>query len=169
MSFRSDTAREQRIREARIRSAIWKRFASWLRGPKIDSDGGYAKVSDADFGELADLIHVLVKARWGEDEDGDLPVEVTLVNRTTHKRLLFVPVPYGWSGHDDGIPSDSPEAFLLDAKEHLARQVNLSIAQGNTSSMVDRLIRRAMQVAEATIAKRDHHDRPALRGRKDPE
>ena len=140
----------------------------WLSKPKIDSEGGYAKVSDSDFGELADLIRVLIQARWGEDEDGDLPIEFTLVNRTTHYRLRFRPVPYGSGcGHHQDLRMDSPEAFLVDAQEHLGDMLNLQIAWEATVNEDFSLVRRAMSVAEATIAKRD--DRPALRGRRDPE
>lgn len=141
---------------------------SWLSKPKIDSDGGYAKVSDADFAELADLIQVLIKARWEGDEDGDLPIEYTLVNRTTHHRLHFRPVPYGAiCGHHQDLNPESADAFLVDAKEHQGHSENLRIAQRTAVGLGDRLIRKAMEVAEATIAKRDHHDRPALRGRRD--
>ena len=146
-------------------SDVRDRFLSWFSKPKVKSDGGYAKVSDAEFAELADLIHVLIEARWGSDEDGDLPIEFALVNRTTHHRLHFMPVPYGAGcGHHQDLNPESADAFLVDAEEHLGHMLNLRIAWDDATRMEGDLLRRARDAAKATIAKGD--DRPALRGRK---
>lgn len=144
------------------------RFLRWLSKPRIKSEGGYAPVDRESLFELDALISLLIKARWEGDEDGDLPIEYTLVNRTTHHRLHFRPVPYGAClGRHQHLDPESPDAFLVDAGEYLANQANLRIAHEDAAAGQDYLITKAMGVADATIAKRDQQDRPALRGRKD--
>lgn len=100
-----------------------ERVQRWLAKPKVESEGGWAKVSDEDFIELHRLVDGLIQARWGQDEDGDLPVEFTLVNRNTHQPLHFRPVLYGAKGCEE-----TPEFWAAEAREARVNLLNLEIA-----------------------------------------
>lgn len=59
------------------------------------SGGGWAKVSDEEFEKLYELFYGIVEAKYSKDADGDIPIQVKLVNRNTHEKLHYFPVPYG--------------------------------------------------------------------------
>ena len=58
------------------------------------SDGGYALVEKSDIDLFYRLIYALIEEKWQNDCDGDYPVEVKIINRRTHERMHYLPVPY---------------------------------------------------------------------------
>lgn len=58
------------------------------------SDGGYAPVTEDDLNLLYQVVDSLLLEKLQEDPDGDLPVEIRIVNRHTHERMHYRPVPY---------------------------------------------------------------------------
>jgi len=98
--------------EEQAKSTARCAVSDFLEKPRSVSDGGWAPVSEEDFKELGDVIHDLIRARWGEDPDGDLPVEFDLINRTTHQRQWFLPVPYA-------RPCENPIEQAKQDSEHL--------------------------------------------------
>lgn len=58
------------------------------------STGGYAPVTDEDLEQLHVLMYAIIEAKWGEDPDGDLPIEYKVVNRQAHERMHYAPIPY---------------------------------------------------------------------------
>jgi hypothetical protein len=124
-----------------------ERYLSWLARPKINSKGGYAKVSDADLEELEELVQTLIETRWGRDPDGDLPIEFTLVNRTTHERLQYFPVPYGAFGA--GVRANAtPDQTIADCGALEIQILNFEIASGELRSL-PALVRHVGRLAEA--------------------
>ncbi|GAG29781.1 unnamed protein product [marine sediment metagenome] len=73
----------------RVHNAVDKFLAE-----KRVSTGGYAPCSDDDFAEMIELFERLISAKFGLDPDGDLPVQLVLVNRLTHEPLHYQPVLY---------------------------------------------------------------------------
>lgn len=61
------------------------------------SGGGFAPVGESDIQSLSDIIEHILEIKYERDPDGDLPVELTLVDRTRCKRLHAMAVPYLWS------------------------------------------------------------------------
>jgi len=94
---------------------------------RVLSHGGYAPVSEADLKALAQLIRDLIGLKWGADPDGDVPVEVDLVDRTRFERLHFWPMPYTHKGDD----ANEMPAFerALDVALY-----NLSVAAGKVET-----------------------------------
>ncbi len=105
--------------------------SDWLEKGQVKSDGGYAPVSGGDFQELEEIICALIRARWEIDPDGDLPVEVTLVNRTTHQRLHYRPVPYG-RPEDHPIAQAKVDAEVLDRSLSNLRLAMEDLSYGRT-------------------------------------
>ena len=58
------------------------------------SAGGWAPVSNDEIKQLYNIINLLIEEKYEEDVDGDLPVEVEVINRHLYQRMDFRPVPY---------------------------------------------------------------------------
>jgi hypothetical protein len=86
--------------------------------------GGWAQITKGDMELLDKIIRGLVAAKCCKDADGDVPVEWTLVNRRTHERLGFIPVPYDFC---DATPT-SDEKLANEAKD--LHHYNLRVAWG---------------------------------------
>jgi len=67
---------------------------------KRKSTGGWAEVRTEDMRQLADIIYELIERKWERDPDGDLPIEVQIVDRTRFERTAYAPVPYMRDGLD---------------------------------------------------------------------
>lgn len=59
-----------------------------------NSDGGWAQVTSTDLLFLNGIITQLLVEKFQEDSDGDLPVEFNIINRNTHQKVHYLPVPY---------------------------------------------------------------------------
>lgn len=58
------------------------------------SDGGYAPVGKQDLEKLAEIISLIMEAKYEADPDGDLPVNFELFDRTKYRRDHFSPLPH---------------------------------------------------------------------------
>lgn len=59
-----------------------------------ESDGGWAMITPEDVTLLWKIIRELIELKCEKDADGDLPIEVHLVNRRTHERMHYDALPY---------------------------------------------------------------------------
>lgn len=76
--------------------------------------GGWAQITSQDVLSLYDIIDLLIQEKCEKDADGDLPIEFKLINRRTHEKLRFSPIPYyGVSSKEE----DSPEKMDLIQEE----------------------------------------------------
>jgi len=75
--------------------------------------GGWAKVTPEDVTLLREIVHELIELKCELDADGDLPIEVNLVNRRTHERLHYSAVPYREQRKDDGSVEIIPFPDML--------------------------------------------------------
>ncbi|MHC4188403.1 MAG: hypothetical protein ACYSUB_01800 [Planctomycetota bacterium] len=59
------------------------------------SDGsGWACITSEDMDTLREIIHELIELKCEPDADGDYPIEFKLINRRTHERMCYRPLPY---------------------------------------------------------------------------
>lgn len=77
----------------RDRTALAKSIDEFLT-ERRKSDGGYAPVTELDFNQLCTIIDRIVKMKWSKDPDGDLPIEVEVIDRTRFEPMHYAPVPY---------------------------------------------------------------------------
>ena len=104
------------------------RIESFL-GKKSKSQGGFAPVGEKDLEELSEILRGLIKAKYEEDPDGDLPVSYELIDRTRFENTHWCRIPHA---------KDDAENDLMHLCTSLrAATANLSIAQGQ----VDRVQR----------------------------
>lgn len=68
--------------------------STFLRQQRGILDDGWAEVTDDDLLLLNGIITQLLVEKFQEDADGDLPVEFSIINRRTHKKMHYLPVPY---------------------------------------------------------------------------
>jgi hypothetical protein len=64
------------------------------------SRGGWAEVTSKDVEDLGEIVYDLIALKCDSDPDGDLPIEVEIINRRTHMRSHFEPVPYEYDKPD---------------------------------------------------------------------
>lgn len=89
----------------------------FLRERRESKGGGWAQVTTADVEQLQNIIGNLLVLKCELDADGDLPIEVTIVNRRTHQRLQFSPVPYGRLLGDGGDDEKRMHVALRNLRE----------------------------------------------------
>lgn len=56
--------------------------------------GGWPQVKPDDVVMLRQVILAVIMAKWGRDSDGDLPIEIRVVDRTRYRPACGVPLPY---------------------------------------------------------------------------
>lgn len=78
-----------------MEAELQKAIDEFLAERRESECGGWAPVTVPDFRMLRDLIGMLIEAKWGEDADGDRPINFRLIDRTTFEPLHFHPVHYG--------------------------------------------------------------------------
>jgi hypothetical protein len=104
--------------------ALIRRFLSTIVRRK---DGGWPEVKEDDFSQLHGIIHSLIAHKWGVDEDGDIPVQYLLANRTAHESLPFIPA--------RAVPFDSNDR-QIDLECLRTACTNLSIAEKNLDTVM---------------------------------
>ena len=112
------------------------------------SDGGWAEVRDGDMTELSELIYAIIKAKFEEDADCDLPVEYNLTDRTKYHSNHFFNVPYHF---------DRGEEALFDALS--AAETNVSIAAGTLRSLCREIEYRRREKEDREKEDREKEDR----------
>jgi hypothetical protein len=75
--------------------------------------GGWAKITPEDVSLLRDIVAKLITLKCEKDADGGHPIEVHLVNRRTHERMHYSPVPYREQQKDDGTVELIPFQAML--------------------------------------------------------
>ena len=75
-----------------IPAALQKKLEAFLASP-VESDSGYAPVSSKDEKDLMEIFYAIFHAKFEADCDGDLPVDVVLVNRNRHQAFHYTPLP----------------------------------------------------------------------------
>jgi hypothetical protein len=84
----------------RGRSALDKLIDKFLAESR-KSDGGWAPVTERDLGQLYIIVEKIIGMKWGQDPDGDLPIEWKIIDRTRFERLHYFPVPYEHKAKDE--------------------------------------------------------------------
>jgi hypothetical protein len=75
-----------------------KMIAQFLSEKRKIGSNGWADVTAQDITSLENIVCQLIRDKCEADTDGDRPIEVTIVNRITHDRLDYEPIPRGDSG-----------------------------------------------------------------------
>lgn len=78
----------------------------FLSEPRLDGNG-WAPVTDGDVEDLNEIFNLIEEMKCDRDADGDSTLELEVVNRVTHERMSFRPVPYAeWKMRDTKGASD---------------------------------------------------------------
>ncbi len=75
-------------------SALDNMIDRFLEDRRESHHGGWAKITPEDVTLLREIVHELIELKCELDADGDLPIEVHLVNRRTHERIHHSAPPY---------------------------------------------------------------------------
>ncbi len=75
------------------RSELDEKLIIFLQNRRT-SAGGYAKVETKDLSLLRDVIQQLLLEKFEVDPDGDLPINVKIIDRTMFEPIHYQPVPY---------------------------------------------------------------------------
>lgn len=94
-------------------SALDNLIDRFLEDHRESHRGGWAKITPEDVTLLWEIVHELVELKCDADADGDYPVEVHLVNRRTHERMHYSPIPYREQHKDDGSVEIIPFQDML--------------------------------------------------------
>jgi len=92
----------------------------FLESPR-QSDGGWAPVEKQDMIQLSDIIQALISAKWQPDADGDLPVEVGIVDRTRYEPQPGIAVRYFHKAQSDAERMDIIRQHMLNVRAASSR------------------------------------------------
>lgn len=110
---------------------LWTMIAEFLAEERpCDAYGGWGKVCPDDMEQLYGIIEELIAQKWKRDMDGDLPIEVELVNRKEYEPLHAVAVHYWHKAKTD----QERETILRD---HL---INARMANENVRTCLDLML-----------------------------
>ena len=98
----------------RGRSALDKLIDKFL-AERRKSDGGWAPVTERDLGQLYIIVEKIIGMKWGQDPDGDLPIEWKIIDRTRFERLHYFPVPYEHKMKSDSELADRLSTVMTNA------------------------------------------------------
>jgi hypothetical protein len=103
---------------------------TYLRDRSLSDGGRWPEVTGPDMDLLQKIIDELIELKYGQDSDGDLPVEVLLVNRTRWRLSPYEPIP-----HESTLEAENPgishaEIYLQQLRRAL---YNLSIAMDDVT------------------------------------
>lgn len=95
---------------------ITEKIEQFLKEPRESECGGWAPVTGTDIDQLAEIIRALISAKWGGDADGDLPIEVRIVDRTVFQRMHYFPIPYQYKAEDEMAKQDILDRLSMNAQ-----------------------------------------------------
>jgi hypothetical protein len=98
------------------------------------SDGGWAKVTDADVRDLEGIVRALIEAKCEEDLDGDIPLQFVLVNRLKTEALHFRPLPYHAFQDKGARQADGATKLRAEMNRFNAAMSNIEQASSAASS-----------------------------------
>lgn len=75
-----------------IPATLQKKLEAFLAS-RVESDSGYAPVSSKDEKDMLEIFYAIFHAKFEADCDGDLPVELVLINRNRHQAFHYRPLP----------------------------------------------------------------------------
>lgn len=120
------------------REQLIERLRTFLADPKdpdkLDNTS-WDEVKPEDVQELAELIDLIIRLKWGQDLDSDAPVTAALIDRTRYMRANWSLIPSRW-------PETTQEAW----DDVLRAQMNLSKAM----TLLDIVLGRAKEVERET-------------------
>ena len=102
------------------------------------TDSGWAKVADGEMGDLGTIFDQIIRYKYEEDADGDLPIDFMLVNRNHERFILsgFVNI----TPYDISEENKTHEVFiaLLRALNIITEQVQLFFRFERELSIVEK-------------------------------
>lgn len=107
------------------REELQKAIDLFLANRRESDSGGYAPVLNRDIELLHHIIEKLVELKFQPDCDNDYPIEWDVIDRNTHHRSHFFPIPYYHQVRDlKGV-----EKAELQLEYHTAVMTNFNMAQ----------------------------------------
>lgn len=80
---------------------------------KVEKGNERAKADADDIKKLEDIIQLLCEAKWEPSYDGFVPVQIKLINRSTHENFDYAPQPYIADGAN-------PETSFINFEEKMS-------------------------------------------------
>lgn len=120
----------------KVPEELSKNIKKFLKERRVSSGGGWAPVTDDDMDLFHEIISGLIEAKWGQDADGDRPMQYKLIDRTKYRPMHYFSVPYG---HRDGCREEEFDNAMT----------NLSMAMEairTTDVIVERHINRSAKI-----------------------
>lgn len=108
-----------------------KRIDKFLNEKRKSTQGGWADVKPNDLSELEGIVQDLIKSKFQPDSDGSYPVETIFVNRQTHERMHYQPVPYS---HKDPTGAADTALFNLKISTQSSNHIQRIIDQAKKAS-----------------------------------
>ena len=68
---------------------------------RSESDGGWAPVGDNDIDDLRAIVDMLIQAKYEQDPDGDIPIDIKILDRTKYESSYYFPILYSHRDYDD--------------------------------------------------------------------
>jgi hypothetical protein len=98
---------------------LLSKISSFLEVREVNETSSHTPVEDSEIKELYDIFYDIVMQKYDQDCDGDLPVQVRIIDKTKYSSNNFFPVPHL-----------STEASLPEIQEYLRyASTNVSMAQ----------------------------------------
>ena len=74
--------------------------------------GSWAPVNNEDVDNLNHIISTIIEQKWAADQDGDRPIDVTIIDRTKYEPLHHFALPYLYKIEDsDSLDEYTRRAF----------------------------------------------------------
>ena len=87
---------------------ILERLKAFLSAENEKSGNGWPEIPSKDLDEFASIILEIIKAKWGEDCDGELPIKFSMYDKKKRWMPYFSPLPHA---HKLDTPKEK-KAFL---------------------------------------------------------
>ena len=94
---------------------IVKQIEDFLAKKIPSEDGRYAVPEKGDINKMYYIINAISKAKYGENENGDTPIEASIVDRSQYCHMYFIPIPYRHLIENTNI-SDSEKLAKFDTR-----------------------------------------------------
>ena len=74
--------------------ALIKKIEDFVATRSVSDGDGRAPVAEGEAAELRDIFEAILEAKYESDLDGDLPINVSVLDRTKYEAMLFGAIPY---------------------------------------------------------------------------
>lgn len=126
---------------ARVAKAIGRFLATRSR-----SDGGFAPVGKDDIQDLYRVMEAIFEAKYERDPDGDLPINIVLVDRTQYEPVHHMLIPYR---HLIERGEGDVAALLDDRLDRILTNLRTCSESASTEMKMREMDRMAIAVEEA--------------------